>query len=186
MTKSYCLVSLWLLSLNNDKKYNEYSLLLLLSRFSQVRLCATLQMAAQPGSSVPGILQARILEWVAISFSRGQYSGRIQISEKRTIQMDLPLYKCVFYNFIYLCIYFWLCQVCTATWAFVQLCQAGAILQMLCTGFSLWWFLLLLSTGSRASSLQQLRLLGSRAQAQQLWGTGLVALQHVGSSQVED
>ena len=42
MTKSYCLVSLWLLSLNNDKKYNEYSLLLLLSRFSQVRLCATL------------------------------------------------------------------------------------------------------------------------------------------------
>ena len=24
-----------------------------------------------PGSSVPGILQARILEWVAISFSRG-------------------------------------------------------------------------------------------------------------------
>ena len=26
-----------------------------------------------PGSSVPGILQARILEWVAISFSRCQY-----------------------------------------------------------------------------------------------------------------
>ena len=25
------------------------------------------------GSSVPGILQARILEWVAISFSRGSY-----------------------------------------------------------------------------------------------------------------
>ena len=24
-----------------------------------------------PGSSVPGILEARILEWVAISFSRG-------------------------------------------------------------------------------------------------------------------
>ena len=37
--------------------------LLLLSRFSRVRLCAT-------PSSVPGILQARILEWVAISFSR--------------------------------------------------------------------------------------------------------------------
>ena len=25
-----------------------------------------------PGSSVPGILQARILEWVAISFSRNE------------------------------------------------------------------------------------------------------------------
>ena len=26
--------------------------------------------SSQPGSSVPGILQARILEWVAISFSK--------------------------------------------------------------------------------------------------------------------
>ena len=38
-------------------------LLLLLSHFSRVRLCAT------PGSPVTGILQARTLEWVAISFS---------------------------------------------------------------------------------------------------------------------
>ena len=78
------------------------SQLLLLSRFSHVRLCATPQTAAHraplslgfsrqecrhakslqpcptlcdimdsspPGSSVHGILQARILEWVAISFS---------------------------------------------------------------------------------------------------------------------
>ena len=37
-------------------------LLLLLSRFSRVRLCA-------PGSAIPGILLARRLEWVAISFS---------------------------------------------------------------------------------------------------------------------
>ena len=40
---------------------------LLLSHVSCVRLCATPQTA--PGSPVPGILQARILEWVAISFS---------------------------------------------------------------------------------------------------------------------
>ena len=32
------------------------------------QLCPTLCL---PGSSVHGILQARILEWVAISFSRG-------------------------------------------------------------------------------------------------------------------
>ena len=31
-----------------------------------------------PGSSVPGILQARILEWVAISFSRGSSQPRNQ------------------------------------------------------------------------------------------------------------
>ena len=32
-----------------------------------------------PGSSVQGILQARILEWVAISFSRGSYQPRDEI-----------------------------------------------------------------------------------------------------------
>ena len=43
-------------------------LLLLLSRFSHVRLCNPID-GSSPGSSVPGILQARILEWVAVSFS---------------------------------------------------------------------------------------------------------------------
>ena len=43
-------------------------LLLLLSRFSRVRLCDPVD-GSPLGSSVPGILQARILEWVAISFS---------------------------------------------------------------------------------------------------------------------
>ena len=44
-----------------------------LSRFSRVQLFATLWRP--PGSSIPEILQARILEWVAISHSRGS-SGR--------------------------------------------------------------------------------------------------------------
>ena len=44
------------------------SLLLLLSRFSCVRLCDPID-GSPPGSSVPGILQARTLEWVATSFS---------------------------------------------------------------------------------------------------------------------
>ena len=43
-------------------------LLLLLSRFSRVRLCDPID-GGSPGSPVPGILQARTLEWVAISFS---------------------------------------------------------------------------------------------------------------------
>ena len=30
--------------------------------------------SSPPGSSVPGILQARILEWVAISFSNWEYN----------------------------------------------------------------------------------------------------------------
>ena len=43
------------------------ALLLLLGRFS-VRLCDPVD-GSPPGSPVPGILQARTLEWVAISFS---------------------------------------------------------------------------------------------------------------------
>ena len=41
--------------------------MLLLSRFSRVWLCVT--HGSPPGSSISGILQARTLEWVAISFS---------------------------------------------------------------------------------------------------------------------
>ena len=41
---------------------------LLLSRFSRVRLFDPID-GSPPGSPVPGILQARTLEWVAISFS---------------------------------------------------------------------------------------------------------------------
>ena len=41
---------------------------------SRVRLCDPVDCSL-PGSSVHGILQARILEWVAISFSRGSSSG---------------------------------------------------------------------------------------------------------------
>ena len=43
-------------------------MLLLLSCFSCVRLCDLID-GSPPGSSVPGILLARTLEWVAISFS---------------------------------------------------------------------------------------------------------------------
>ena len=44
------------------------TLLLLLSHFSRVRLCDPID-SSPPGCPVPGILQARTLEWVAISFS---------------------------------------------------------------------------------------------------------------------
>ena len=55
--------------MQNSLILHSYSilLLLLLSRFSRVRLCATPEMTAHQASPVPGILQARTLEWVAIS-----------------------------------------------------------------------------------------------------------------------
>ena len=57
-------------------------LLLLLSCVSHVQLCATPIDSSPPGSSICGILQARMLEWVAIGFSGlaqllyGKYKGK--------------------------------------------------------------------------------------------------------------
>ena len=46
-----------------------------------------------PGSFVHGILQARILEWVAISFSRG-------IFPTQGLNLDLPYYRQMLYFII--------------------------------------------------------------------------------------
>ena len=50
------------------KSMTSLLLLLLLSHFSCFRLCDPID-GSPPGSAIPGILQARTLEWVAISFS---------------------------------------------------------------------------------------------------------------------
>ena len=46
----------------------------MLSHFSHVRLCVTLWTVACQAPLSMGILQVRILEWTAISFSRGIFS----------------------------------------------------------------------------------------------------------------
>ena len=46
-------------------------LLLLLSHFSRVWLCDSMN-CSPPASSVQGILQARVMEWIAISFSNAR------------------------------------------------------------------------------------------------------------------
>ena len=50
----------------------------LLSHFSRVQLCATLWAVSPPSSSAHGILQRRILEWVAMPSSRGSPQPRDQ------------------------------------------------------------------------------------------------------------
>ena len=47
----------------------------MLSRFSRVQLCNPMD-SSLPGSSDRGILQARMLEWVAMPFSRGSSQPR--------------------------------------------------------------------------------------------------------------
>ena len=59
----------WLTSMCKDTPHHmPLLLLLLLSRFSRVRTYDPID-SSPSGSPVPGILQARTLEWVAISFS---------------------------------------------------------------------------------------------------------------------
>ena len=57
----------------NYSNYNPCTL----SRFGRVRLCDPMD-CSPPGSSVHGSLQARILEWVAILFSRASSRPRDQ------------------------------------------------------------------------------------------------------------
>ena len=58
--------------------------LLLLSHFSHVRLCDPIDGSLQ-GSSVPGILQARTLEWVAISFSNA-WKWKVKVKSFSRVQ----------------------------------------------------------------------------------------------------
>ena len=84
-------------------------LLLLLSRFSRVRFCDPMDCSI-PGFSVHGILQARTLEWVAISFSISEGWGspnrenRLQVSDVFSLSLKLQEeanYKCQIFFFPY-------------------------------------------------------------------------------------
>ena len=82
---------------------------------------------------------------------------------------------CCFVQYLF---FFWLC------WVFIAACGLSLIVasrcysSLQCVGFSLWWFLLLRSTGSRLVGFSS-----CSVWAQQLWHTGLVAPQRVRSSQ---
>ena len=119
-------------------------------------------------------------------------------------QFVLYYFLCVlFFQFLYLFVFFfinlfylfifWLRWVFIAVRGLSLIEVSGGCSSLPCVGFSLWWLLLLWSTGSRCTGFsscstqaQQLWLAGSRAQAQQLWHMGLVAPRHVGSSLTRD
>ena len=76
-------------NLQKKKKKNHYSIHLKVTQFSKIsyrwgegaRFCPTLRDptdCSSPGSSIHGIFQARVLEWGAISFSRGSSQQRDQ------------------------------------------------------------------------------------------------------------
>ena len=60
-------------------------LLLLLSHFSHVWLCDPID-SSPPGSPIPRILQARTLEWVAISFSNA-WKWKVKVKSLSCVQL---------------------------------------------------------------------------------------------------
>ena len=83
--------------------------------------------------------------------------------------MDLQVTLELFFNQLINFIYFWLCWIFVAAWAF------SSCSEQLFSCFSLQWLLLLWSTDSRVLEFQY------------LWPTGLVTLpQQVGSSWIRD
>ena len=52
-----------------------------------------------PGSSVHGIFQARILEWVAISFSRGSSQPRDQVMWHNLVSFNMYIHLKIFVFF---------------------------------------------------------------------------------------
>ena len=109
-------------------------------------------------------------------------------------QLTLPtldiLFGLFFFNGFFKKIYFWLHWVFVAVHRLPLAAESGGYSSLWCVGFSLQWLLLLWSSGFRhvgfsscVTWAQQLWLMGSRVQAQQLWHTGLVAPWQVGSSQ---
>ena len=92
-----------------------------------------------PGSSVRGILQARILEWVAMPSSRG--SSQPMSFASPALAGRLFTTSATWKDICNLFIYLWLCCVFTAVWAFLRLQWAEAALGRLvhasrCGGFS--------------------------------------------------
>ena len=95
-----------------------------------------------PGSSVHEIFPARILEWVAISSSRGSSWPRYQTCLSCVAG---EFFFFFFNNFIYFCLCWVLVAACRLS--LVTVSEGYSLLQY--AGFSLQWLLLFQSTGSR-------------------------------------
>ena len=68
------MASLWLLLKNLPVKYMNAAAAAAAAAAKSLQSCPTLcdpMDGSPPGSSVQGILQARVLEWAAIAFSKG-------------------------------------------------------------------------------------------------------------------
>ena len=70
----------------SDSSPLSHLLLLPLNRFSLVRLRATPIDGRPPGSAIPGIPQARTLEWIAISFSNA-WNWKVKVKSWQALKV---------------------------------------------------------------------------------------------------
>ena len=70
-----------------------HTCMLLLSRFSHVRLCNPID-SSPLGSPVPGILQARTLEWVAIPFSNA-WKWKVKVKSLSCVPLSVTPWTAV-------------------------------------------------------------------------------------------
>ena len=132
-----------------------------------IQLCPTLcdpMDYSSPGSSVHGILQARILEWIVIPFSRGTSQPRsptLQADDIPSEPPGLPMCVCVcvcvshlFKNFVYF--------GCFGSWILLKL-SSSCSRQGLLSSCGAWasHCSVLWNTGSRVWGLKQLWDVGS-------------------------
>jgi len=136
-----------------------------------------------PGPAVPGILQARTLEWVAISSSNA-WQWKVKVKSLSRVRLLATPWTAAYQAppsmgfsrqeywcgvpLRFLSYLFWLC------WVFSLATASQGYSWFQYVGFSLPWLLLFRSTGSRARRLQR------------LWLPGFVALWQVGSSWTRD
>ena len=106
-------------------------------------------------------------------------------SSSHPLHSECLIFIFTFFGSLVFVLFLALLSLCCFVQAFCS-CGQWGYSWLQCTGFSLWWLLLLQSTGSMAHGLQQLQLLGPRAWLQYLWHLGLVVPWHVGSSQIRD
>ena len=145
-----------------------------------------------PGSSVHGVFQAWILEWVAVSFSRVSSLPRDRTRVSLIVGRHFTIWATreapysrigtlKFFKFIY--IYFWLRWVLIILHKLSPVEVNGVYSLLWCMGFSLRWLLSWQGTSSRhVDSVVADRRLWSR----KFWHTGLVSLWHMGSSWIRD
>ena len=97
----------------------------------------------------------QVFVWTCVFYSLG-YIPRNGIAGLHGNSMFKFLRNCqtvfiLFYYYYYLFIYFWLHWVFVAACGLSLVVASGGYSSLWCVGFSLWWLLLLQSTGSRCA-----------------------------------